>query len=225
MKEKNSNTDSLIETISKKSWFSNKWIYPSIIVFLFIFILSLRLLSDPDMGFHLNAGKWIVQNFSFPAKDTFTFTAMLNDYVDLHWLFQVSIFIFYKAFGYSGLSILVALLGMVLAFLLLKRNLIFSIPLSISAILIFTGFLIIEPRIVLRPEMFTFIFITCMMLILDGYFHSGKRNLFWLPVIMLLWCNMHSLFILGFALSGSYFLSILFRNKKIDTYFSLWMSL
>jgi tetratricopeptide (TPR) repeat protein len=213
------------DAASRKSLFQNKWAYPFVLVILFILILSMRLLSDPDLGFHLNAGKWIVENFSFPQKDTFTYTAALNDYVDLHWLFQVFIFIFYKAFSYYGLSVLVGLLSILLAFLILKRNLFFSLPLSISSILLFAGFLIIEPRIVLRPEMFTFIFISWMLLLLDSYFNSGKRNLFWLPVIMLLWCNIHSLFILGFALTGSYFFSIWFRSKKIDRYFTLWMIL
>jgi tetratricopeptide (TPR) repeat protein len=222
-KNKSDNSEIAVKTASLKYLFKNKWAFPFIFVALFIIILSLRLLSDPDLGFHLNAGKWIIGNFSFPQKDTFTYTATLNDYIDLHWLFQVLIFILYKAFSYYGLSIFVGLLSVLLAFFILKRNLLFSLPLSLTCILIFTGFLIIEPRIVLRPEIFTFIFIAFMLLILDKYFYSGKRNLFWLPLIMLLWCNMHSLFILGFALTGSYFLSIWFRNKRIDRYFTLWM--
>lgn len=208
---------------SWKSLFKTKWKYPFLCIILFIFILSLRLLSDPDLGFHLNTGKWIIENFSFPAKDTFTFTAVLNDYTDLQWLFQIIIFVIYKTFSYYGLSILVTLLTIALALIILKRNLLFNLPLSLNCILLFLSFLIIEPRIVLRPEMFTFIFISGMLILLDRYYYSGKRILFWLPLIMLFWCNIHSLFVLGFALTGSYFISTWFHNKKIDKYFALWM--
>ncbi|MGD0340769.1 MAG: hypothetical protein ABSA76_03560, partial [Bacteroidales bacterium] len=69
-----------------KEYFHSKWALPFIVVTIFITILSLRLLSDPDLGFHLKAGKWIVENGSFPSKDTFTYTVNNNDYTDLHWL-------------------------------------------------------------------------------------------------------------------------------------------
>jgi len=96
-------------TILKKYKY-NKWHIPLTLTVVVVFILSLRLLSDPDLGFHLNAGKWIIENFSFPVKDTFTFTAIQNDYIDLHWLFQVFIFIVFKITSYNGLSILVAII-------------------------------------------------------------------------------------------------------------------
>lgn len=206
-----------------KSIFNNPWVIPFFIIVLFIFILSLRLLSDPDLGFHLNTGKWIFENLSFPDKDTFTFTATKNDYIDLHWLFQVFIFFLYKIIGYEGLSIFVACLSIIILFFLLRRNYLLEIPLSVSCILFFLGFLIIEPRIVLRPEMFTFVFIICVLYILDDYYYRKHRQLYLLPMLMIFWCNMHSLFILSFVLIAVYYVSIYFRDKKFDKYFSLWM--
>jgi tetratricopeptide (TPR) repeat protein len=219
------NSKENIDTFMWKDIYRNKWFLPFAVITVFIGILSLRLLSDPDLGFHLNAGRWIIDNFSFPHKDTFTFTVTQNDYIDLHWLFQVIIFLFYKMISYEGLSILVACLSLVLLYFLLKRNHNFGIPLYLSCILFLAGFLLIELRVLLRPEMFTFIFITVILLVLDNYYHRKTKQLYLLVVLMLLWCNMHSLFILGFALSGSYFISIWIRDKKIDVHFLLWMCL
>jgi tetratricopeptide (TPR) repeat protein len=206
-----------------KEYFHSKWALPFIVVAIFITVLSLRLLSDPDLGFHLKAGKWIVENGSFPSKDTFTYTVNNNYYIDLHWLFQLSVFLLYTIISYKGLSILVCLLSLWLLFLLIKRQRLLNIPLGLTGVLLFAAYLIIEPRIVLRPEMFTYIFITLMLLLLDSYYYFGKKQLFCLPIIMLLWCNMHALFILGFVLIGAYFISIFLRDKKIDKYFLLWM--
>lgn len=202
-----------------------KRIISFIFVVVFITILSSRLLSDPDLGFHLNSGKYIIENFSFPDKDTFTYTSTHNDYVDLQWFFQVIIFILYNITGYVGLSVFVAFLSLLLLYLLIKRLFYLKIPLPISCILILAGYLIIESRIVLRPEVFTFIFITLLLFLLDRYYYTPKKNLYWLPVILLLWCNMHSLFILGFFIIGSYFVSIFIRDKKIDKHFLLWFTL
>jgi len=206
-----------------KDYFHSKWALPLIVVAIFITVLSLRLLSDPDLGFHLKAGKWIIENGSFPSKDTFTYTVNNNDYTDLHWLFQLSVFLLYSLISYKGLSIVVCLLSLWLMFLLLKRQRLLNIPFGLTGVLLFVAYLIIEPRIVLRPEMFTYIFITLMLLLLDSYYYFGKKQLFFLPIIMLLWCNMHSLFILGFVLIGAYFISIALRDKKVDKHFLMWM--
>ena len=182
--------------------------------------LSLRLLSDPDLGFHLKAGKWIVENSSFPLKDTFTYTVNNNDYTDLHWLFQLSVFLLYSLISYKGLSIVVCLLSLWLMFLLLKRQRLLNIPFGLTGVLLFAAYLIIEPRIVLRPEMCTVHFhVAFMLLLLDSYYYFGKKQLFFLPIIMLLWCNMHALFISWFCVDWRIFISIYLRDKKVDKHF------
>ena len=201
----------------------SRWTIPSIAVFFLIFILSFRLLSDPDLGFHLKAGKWIVENRTVPDHDISTYTVSTHEYIDLHWLFQICIYFIFSATGYKGLSLLVTFLSFTLLCLLLLRNRMFRIPISITSILLFFGYLIIEPRIMLRPEMFTFIYISLILIILDTYLYTRRNFLFLLPLIMLLWCNSQALFILGFALTGAYFISLVFRDKKIDKKFFLWM--
>jgi tetratricopeptide (TPR) repeat protein len=208
-----------------RTFTNNIWAVPFIFVFIFITILSSRLLSDPDLGFHLNSGKYIVENFSFPDKDVFTYTSTNNDYVDLQWLFQVIIFVLYNITGYVGLSIFVTILSLLLLYLLTLRHRFLKIPLSISCIFFFTSYLIIESRLVLRPELFTFIFITIILFWLDKYYYTRKKNLYLLPVVMLIWCNVHSLFVLGFFLLGSYFISLWIKDKKIDKHFSIWFAI
>jgi len=201
----------------------SKWTIPSIAVFILIFLLSFRLLSDPDLGFHLKAGKWMVENLAIPHHDISTYTVSNHEYIDLHWFFQVFIYLFYLATGYPGLSLLVTLLSLTLLCLLLLRNHMFRIPLYLSCILVFWGYLIMEPRIMLRPEMLTFLYICIALIILDLYYYTRRNLLFFLPVIMLLWCNTQGLFILGFVLTGSYFISLYVRDRRIDRVYFLWM--
>ncbi len=213
------------QNINWKELFHSKWVFPFALIVLMIIFLSLRMLSDPDTGFHLKTGKWIIENHSFPQKDTYTYTANNNNYIDLHWFFQIFTYFIYSLFGYIGLSLQVMFTSILLLFLLLKRNKLQNIPLKITCIVLLFGYLIIEPRLLLRPEIFSFLYIVIILIILDLYFHSHKNFLFFLPIIMLFWVNTHGLFILGIVLIGSYFISLWIKEKKIDKKFFIWSSL
>jgi hypothetical protein len=202
---------------------ARKWIWPLLLTSLLVFILSLRQLSDPDLGFHLKYGKWIVTHLQIPFYDQSTYTVSGNPYVDLHWLFQVILYTVYSLTGYQGLSILVCLLSISLFLLLLLRQEIYRIPLSITSIVLFIAYLIIDPRIAPRPEMFTFLFLACTLLVLDRYYDRKSNKIYLLPGIMLFWCNMHALFVLGLIVIIIYFASILIRDKKPDLVLLAWL--
>src|SRR5665213_2053870 len=82
------------------------WLYPLIACFLLAALFGTRILYDPDLGFHLKGGQWIVQNFLVPSKDTFTYTASDQDYLDIARLYQVLLYSFYKLGGYSLISLI-----------------------------------------------------------------------------------------------------------------------
>ena len=200
-----------------------KWIIPLILVSVLIFVLSLRQLSDPDLGFHLKYGQWIAINHHVPVTDLSTYTVTQHDYIDLHWLFQVILYMVYTITGYSGISLFFCMLGLLLSLLLMIRLRIFFIPVSITAIALLAGFLIFEPRIAPRPEMFTFLFLTGILLILDLYAEHRRNYLYLIPGIMLLWCNMHALFVIGLIVITVYFISIWLHERKPDKSLLIWL--
>jgi hypothetical protein len=189
-----------------------------------VFLFSFRQLSDPDLGFHLNAGAWIATNHAVPDKDIATYTVIDHDYIDLHWLFQLSVYGVYTLFGYSGLSLFVCLLVVTLFVLLFFRLKKKGCRDYLSIILLLAAVLIIEPRILLRPELFTFLYITLMLMVLEQWVKGGK-NLWLLPVIMLLWCNTQALFILGFGLMGSYVVGLWIKQAKPNLSLITWSCL
>jgi hypothetical protein len=201
-----------------------KWIIPLLLVTVLIFVLSLRQLSDPDLGFHLKYGKWITENHHVPVTDQSTYTVPDHPYIDLHWLFQVVIYQVYSVAGYSGISLFVCILGLFLSLMLMLRNRTFSIPVSVTAIALLAGFLIIDPRIAPRPEMFTFLFLTGILLVLDLYAEHRKNYLYLIPVIMLLWCNMHALFVLGLIVTAVYFTGSWIQLNKPDITLLGWLA-
>jgi tetratricopeptide (TPR) repeat protein len=202
-----------------------KWLIPLAFISVFIFVFSLRQLSDPDLGFHLKYGKWITEHRQIPDKDQSTYTVPGHDYIDLHWLFQLMLYGIFHLTGYSGISLFFCLLSLGLSLLLLLRNQYFGVSPPVTCLLLFTGYLIIDPRLAPRPEMFSFIFLAAIWFILDLYHERGKNYLFLLPFIMLIWCNMHALFILGLVIIFVFLVSKLLRERKSDPKFIIWACL
>lgn len=202
-----------------------KWLIPLASISVFIFIFSLRQLSDPDLGFHLKYGKWITEHRQIPDKDQSTYTVSGHDYIDLHWLFQVMVYGVFQLTGYPGISLFFCLLSLGLSLLLLLRNQYFGVSPPVSGILLLTGFLVIDPRLAPRPEMFSFLFMVAVWFILDIYLQKGKNYLFLLPLILLIWCNIHSLFILGLVIIFAFLISKLLHERKPDLRFMVWAGL
>jgi hypothetical protein len=117
--------------------------------------LALRLIVDIDIGFHLHGGEWIWQHRAFPDKDAYTYTVPNNDYIDLHWLYQLLIFGVYSLSGFEGLTIFNALLILTALGLLLVRLLCVGTPIPLALSLLMVVGLMMELRFAVRPEVLT----------------------------------------------------------------------
>ena len=199
-----------------------KWLLPLALTAGFIFILSLRQLSDPDLGFHLKYGKWIVENLRFPSTDQSTYTVSDHPYVDLHWLFQVMLYGVYSLTGYPGLSLFFCSLTLLLSLLLLLRSRLDKGTLPVVSLLLLISFLIIDFRIAPRPELFSFLFLAALIFLLDIRIDTGKNLLYLLPPLFLLWSNMHALFVLGLIVLAVYLLCGLLPGWRIDRPLLFW---
>ncbi|HRK00847.1 MAG TPA: hypothetical protein PL089_14650 [Ignavibacteria bacterium] len=198
------------------------WLPSLISVFIVIILFAFRKISNYDLGFHLNAGRWIIENMAFPVKDVFTFTVNSHDYIDIQWLYQVLMFSVEKFSGYTGLAVINSLAIFTVFFLMLKRNNLSGVSLPVSIIFMIITAVCIQIRFSYRPEIWTWIFILLTLIILDRNFYSNKSRLYMLPVIMLLWVNMHGLFILGFVIMISYLLSGYVRDKTVNKKLLQW---
>lgn len=166
--------------------------------FLFI-ILSLKEVVSSDVGFDLKGGEYIFQNHRVPVYDPFSYTASHHVYLDSHWLFQLVLFIIYSLSGVSGIILfktLVLLATFVLIFRIgYKRE--YHIIFVIFSLLCF---LIVNERSLVRSEIMTFLFLALYLYILHQYKYRRTKWVLLLPVLQMIWVNMHGLFVLGIVL-------------------------
>ena len=79
-----------------------------IIVFVAIFTMAARIPTDTDSWWHLQAGRWIIENQAIPTTDPFSHTRLGEPWIDHGWLAQAVIYLFWDWLGYAGLVLLLA---------------------------------------------------------------------------------------------------------------------
>ncbi len=202
--------------LNRLQFISNPWFYPILACFLLVILLSARKIGNYDLGFHLKAGQSILQTHSFPQKDTFTYTQTDRDYLDSNGLYQILLYVFVKNIGYSALTLLNMVVILLVFGLLWGRIQSTKAPFWGKTLIFLAAILATERRFIVRPEIFSWLYLSLTLLILESRIHRTRNLLFLLPVIQLLWVNTEGLFMLGWAAIAAYGISGWLQEKRVD---------
>jgi hypothetical protein len=172
---------------------------PILLVLCFGFLLKLRLV---DFWWHLKVGEIIVNTRAIPRADAFSFTANGQLFILQNWLAEI---IYYAVYRAGGLPLLVAFNASLLVAALLP---VYRMCREATDHLRLSVVVAIMPAVLLlyfgsvRTQVFSFVFFSAYYWILSS-FRKRRRNLLWaLPLMMVLWVNLHCSFVLGLALMG-----------------------
>ncbi len=179
----------------------------------YVFLLALKPLADPDLWWHLATGRWITENRALPAEDPFSYTtgSLSEESVRAaraQWLGQVAFYLAYLAGGYSGLAFFRGLL-IALPFVFLYAS---SIrkgvhPLPVLSCLAFPLFFVAltNYNTFERPQAFSFVLALLVLALLEKTRREGRGPWMWLlPPLMLLWANLHGGYIVGVVIICAY---------------------
>lgn len=172
------------------------------IVFLAIFTMAVRTLADSDVWWHLEAGRWIVENRQIPRTDTFSHTRFGEPWVDHGWLAQVALYALFAAFGYAGPALFVAAL-VTLAFYFVWRQ-------CLDGDSWLRAFVLVAAAVAsggiwaARPQIVTFALAAAVAYLLFRYKEGDGRAIWFLPPLILLWVNVHGGFAIAFILMVAY---------------------
>lgn len=188
-----------------------KFLDISKLFFLSVFLVSLTFanifpspfLEDPDYYWHLMNGELILSNGGIPRTDPFSYTAGDRPWVIHEWLFEVILFVLYDSFGVLAVQALT--LGLAFASIyvaVLNAGRILNRPvLLIFLALLCSGSVVIFATP--RPHLFSYVFFGLFLYAMFSLKYQGKeRQLFLLPLIMVLWVNLHGGFMIGIAMLG-----------------------
>lgn len=154
--------------------------------------------ADLDIFWHLSAGEWILQHHAIPHSDLFSWTLAGRPWQAYSWLFEVlAIKLFYR-FGSVGLLGYVALMLVAIGSALQHMIRRLQPSFGVGVVLMIAACLGMAHLAAPRPWMFTILFFILELDILMHARRTGKtRELLWLPLIFILWSNLHIEFIDG----------------------------
>ena len=166
--------------------------------------MTLRPISDPDFWWHLRTGQLIAQNHIIPHQDPFSFTKLGGPWVAHEWLSELILYALFRLGG-DGLLIFIFSLLITGSFLVAYLRCPLESKPYIAGFTLLLGALATAPAWGVRPQMLSLLLTSVFLFLLDGYRKTRRIN--WLipiPIITLIWVNLHAGYFLGLSIIGIY---------------------
>jgi hypothetical protein len=186
--------------------------------------LSVRLLGDAGIGWHIRAGQQILATHSIPRVDSFSSTMTGKPWFAWEWLYDVVVGALDSSLGLNGVVWLTAVvIAAVFAWtfrLLIARGVNVAIAVALTLLAVSASTI----HFLARPHVLSWLFTLAWFWILESSersAHGSRKRMWLLPPVMLLWVNLHGGFLVGFVLLGIFWLSALWdwyasRSDRIE---------
>jgi len=164
-------------------------------------------LAVTDLGRHLKNGELFFQNFHIPAVNLYSYTCPEYPFVNHHWGSGVIFYLIKMFSGFNGLSIFFILLSIITLFLFFHIAWKYS-SFEIASLTAILAVPTMAGRFRIRPEMFSYLFLGLFFWILYNWKNKkiNRNFLVLLPVLEILWVNLHIYFAIGIILIGVFLL-------------------
>jgi len=150
-----------------------------------------RTVDDPDLFWHLKVGESILAQRAVPAVDEFSFT-FAGHPCSLDWASEAMMAALHAHFGEGGLFALAALLAaatMLLTALRMRGLPLLAAPATVFLLLVYD---VASFRFSPRPQTFLFVCLGVLMWLFErAEAQHDLRPLWGIPVLVLLWTNLH----------------------------------
>jgi hypothetical protein len=169
---------------------------------------------DPDIGWHLRAGQWMVEHGAIPTTDPFSLYGQGKPWVAYSWLFELIVYHLVQAFGLVGLVAYTTTMsvGIASALLVLVRKIVPSPIVALGYTLLGLGG--IGPLLQTpRPWLLTILlFIIELDILLTARRTNNYLYMLMLPLLFALWANLHIQFIYGLFALGVFLMEPLIEQ-------------
>lgn len=151
------------------------------------------ILQGADLWWHIAGGQWIVEHGAIRAPDPFGYTTAGRYWLNDSWLSDVLLYLWAHAFGLESLAYWKWLV-IVAAWLILFRLLVRLTGDRLASWVAATfGLAVAAPFLDVRPQLYALL---GWALVLDATLGRPQPRP-WLPIVFLIWANLHASFVLG----------------------------
>ncbi len=181
----------------------------SFAAFLSVFT-SFKITGDDDVFWHLATGRYITETKHVPSTDVFGYMTENDQWMPFEWGWDVLTYLIYQISGITGLSLFRTFMFLLIfgLYLFLLRK--FNVSYVVSFVYLFLLAFAIMDRLTPRPHIMSYLFFILLIIIICEfrYFDRGNyKKLFYIPLIFIIWANMHMGIIAGLFLLAIYVFS------------------
>jgi hypothetical protein len=167
---------------------------------------ALRLLlpsfADPDLWGHLLFGSLLLSG-TLPAVNGFAYTAADHPWMNHEILAEVSMAAVYNLGGAPGLVTLKVAIGLATLLIVWRTARRRSDDAVASSIATAAGASIMAPGLMIRPQIFTLLFLAAVVAELAKHDYRPRGRVWLLPLLVAIWVNTHGGVIAGVGLAGA----------------------
>lgn len=163
-----------------------------------------------DFWWQYATGRVVAQSGP-PQQDVFSYTVRGAPWIELRWLYC---WLLYEVFEHLGPAIvsLSAFALSAVAFTLLVAPVLRPPKIAAAAVTLFLAVMAVSPRMLVRPELVTYLLLAIYLRIIERYRRRGGRLIYVIPLLQIVWVNSHTLFAFGPGLVGLLLFDILLRR-------------
>jgi hypothetical protein len=172
-----------------------------VIVFAGTLAWARHLLFDPDIYLHVAVGRWMLAHHAVPHSDIFSYTMAGAPWAPHEWLAEIVMAVLHDWFGWAGLVVMTAACFAAAAGLLLRALMKYIRP---THALIGTAMAagLCFPHLLARPHAFSLPLLVAWLAMLVGAAARGRAPPLVGCLLLALWANLHSGYIIGLLLAA-----------------------
>lgn len=174
-------------------------------VFWGVVVNGARILNfDGDLPRHILMGNLILQTREVTTTDVFSFRTTGYPSYPHEWLSQVILALADRWLGLSGIVLVTALIIMLTWSIVYYRTIRQSKSFFTSLLFVALAIGASQIHVLPRPHIFTYLLTTVWIVLLERIEENRLHAKWLLPPVMLLWVNLHGMFVVGIIIWGIY---------------------
>jgi hypothetical protein len=184
-------------------------------------VFGRSLFNDGDTSWHLAAGRLILDTWSIPHSDPFSFTFAGHAWTAHEWLAEAAMALADRA-GLAGVAVLFAG-AIAIALGLIARELLRALPFRYALLALAFLVAVLAPFMLARPHVLTWpVFVLWLLALLRARDEHRAPKLGW-AALMIIWANLHASYLIGIAIAGAFALEALIAEKDKRAVVAGWL--
>jgi hypothetical protein len=172
-----------------------------------VFLFSRRNIADPDLWWHLRNAQYLFANGHLPVVDSYSYTAPGVPVLPFEWLAEIPYYLAFKWAGLPAVFVLVFVICTAIVLGIFRLSYLASYDVKNAFVATVGGAVLAAISIGARTLLFGWLYLVCLLLILEAARRDHWKWLWLVPPLFCLWINSHGSWPMGMVLFGVFIAS------------------